>query len=364
MKIKLENNETQVELIKAAGSKVRATSEAAMEVLASLVSPIIQTTIELASNSEAIYTKLPYSADSNPSIPLDLYIDKTVDYVRVWSQSIAGGLPSNHIQGLQELKFVTYELDSAVTMLKQFARVGGLNNLARALNRLSQELLVKTEINAFTPVLAALASASTNNLQHTIGATTAQRFQLDDLNRLLTRVRKINAATINGGTPANAGKGLTDLFVSPEVLQDIRSFVYQPLNTRSGAVTTSGATAIALTDSVRDAIYNNAGASELFGVAIHELLELSPEGAYSTIFSNYYGAGTPTFTLGTSQLVLGVDMSREALLSPVEVDDNGGTVVTQPDDQYQTRASRIGFFSTVHRGSVIVDDRVLTGVII
>ena len=254
MKIKLEKNDKQVELIKAAGSKNRATSEAAMEILASLVSPIIQTVIETSAQSGAIYTDLPYSADAQPSIPLDLYIDKNVDYVRVWSQSIAGGLPTNQIMGLQELKFTTYEIDSAVSMLKQFARVSGLENLARALNRVAQEMLVKTEINAFTPVLAALAQAETNGLSHVIASTAAARFQLDDLNRLLTRARKINAATINGGTPAGTNKGLTDIFVSPEVLEDIRSMAYNPVNTRSGAVTTSGASSIALSDKMRDAI--------------------------------------------------------------------------------------------------------------
>lgn len=364
MKIKLENNENQVELIKAAGSKNRATSEAAMEVLASLVSPIIQTVIDAAASSQAIYTNLPYNQDSAPSIPLDLYIDKDVDYVRVWSQSIAGGLPTNHIQGLQELKFTTYQLDSAVSMLKQFARVGGLNNLARALNRVAQELLVKREINAFTPVLAAVAQASTHNLSHVIGAATAQTFQLDDLNKLLTRARKINAATINNGTPASPAKGLTDIFVSPEILEDIRSFVYQPLNTRSGKVDgTGGSTAVALTDTMRDKIYQAAGASELFGVAVHELLELSPEGAYSVIFDNYYSA-SPTFTGGTSQLVLGVDMSREACIKPVEVDENGGSVVTYPDDQFVTRSQKIGLASTVNEGAVILDDRALLGIVV
>lgn len=361
MKIKLDKNEKQVELIKAAGSRNRSTSEAAMEILASLVSPLIQTVIDRGATSNSIYTTLTYNQDAAPSIPLDLYIDKKVDYVRVWSQSIAGGLPTNHIQGLQELKFSTYQLDSAVSMLKKYARVAGLENLARALNRIAQELLVKTEINAYTPVLAALAGASTNGLSHVIDSASTV-FQLDDLNRLLTRTRKINAATIDGGTPAGANKGLTDLFVSPEVMEDIRGFVYNPLNTRSGKVDgTGGSTAVPLTDSMRDAIYQNAGAAELFGVAIHELNELSPEGPYGVIFDNFYGG---TFTAGTDELVLGVDMSREACLKPVEVDENGGAITTLPDDQYTARAETIGFYSRTENGNIIIDDRALTGIIV
>ncbi len=363
MKIKLEHNEKQLELIKLAGSKNRATSEAAMEILAGFVSPIIQTVIDKAAISNSIYTTLEYNQDDAPSIPLDLYIDKQVDYVRVWSQSIAGGLPTNHIQGLQELKFTTYEIDSAVSMLKQFARVAGLENLSRALNRMAQEILVKRETNSFVPVLASLAQASTNNLSHVIAATTSGFFQLDDLNRLWTRARKINAATIDGGTPVAGGaKGLTDLFVAPEVLENIRGFVYNPLNTRSGNTNGSNyATSVALPDSMREKIYQNAGAAELFGVAIHEVLELSPEGPYNVIFDNYYNG---SFTAGTSKLALGVDLTRESCLKPVEVDETGGQVSTMPDDQFTARSQKIGFYSVVHEGAIVVDDRALTGIVI
>jgi len=362
MKIKLEKNQEQVELIKLAGSKNRATSDAAMEIIAGFISPIIQTVIDKAALSNSIFTPLTYDQDENPSIPLDLYIDKNVDYVRVWSQSIAGGLPTNQLQGLQELKFTTYELDSAVSMLKQFARVAGLENLARALNRMSQEILVKTETNAFTVALAALGGASTGGLSHTIAATTPGLFQLHDLNKLLTRVRKLNSATIDGGTStALTSKGLTDIFVSPEVLEDIRSFVYQPLNTRSGAVATSGATSVALSDTMRDKIYNAAGASELFGVAVHEVLELSPAGNYNVIFDNFWNGA---FTAGTSQLVLGVDLTREGCLAPVEVDENGVSITTFPDDQFSQRAGKIGFYSKRVSSALVIDDRVLSGIIV
>lgn len=363
MKIKLNKTPEQVELIKAAGSKNKEVSSRAMEILAGFVSGVMQEVINRAAVATNLYDKISYTEDSYPSIPLDIWLDKPADTVRVWSQSIAGGLPSSHVQGLQELKFVPFDLDSAVSMLKKYARLGQLENVARAIERMTQEILSKKEIAAFTPILAALASASTTvngvALSNVIASGTAGVFQIDDLNKLWVRVKKINSAW-DGGTAAGlSSKGLTDLFLSPTRMADVRSFAYQPVNTRSGAVTTSGATAVALPDSIRESIYNAAGTSEIFGVALHEISELDASSPFSAIFDNYYGG---TFVGGTAELVLGIDATRPSLVQPIEVGENGGEVSVTPDDQFVSRQEKIGWYAKTSQSYVVIDDRALCGI--
>jgi len=370
MKINLKRDPQSLELIKLAGSKNREVSKQAMEILAGFITPIIQTVIYKASVADGIYTKLTYDQDTSPSIPLDLYIDKKVDFVRVWSQSIAGGLPSNLIQGLTEMKISTYELNSAVSFLKRYARLGQLDHVGQAIKWMAQEILVKREINAFTPILAALAGATTNGLSHIINSTTAGVLQIDDFNRLWTRARKINAASIDGGTPVAGGaKGITDLFLSPEMMEQVRAFAYQPMNTRIGVQTVigtpanayGGATAVPLPDSVREEIYRNAGASEIFGLTLHDINELSPEGPYGVIFDQYYGG---TFTAGTSNLVIGLDLGRTSLIEAVETDENGNELVVLADDQWVSRSEKIGWYANRNQGHVVLDDRVAVGLIV
>lgn len=362
MKIKLNRDPKQLEVLKLAGSKNREVSNAAMEMLAGFITPLIQQVIYKASLSDAIYSKLTYDQDTTPSIPLDFYIDKKADYVRVWSQTIAGGLPRNEIAGLQELKVQTYGLDSSVGFLKRYARLGQLDHIARALKWMAQELLVKIETNAFTPVFGAVAQASTNNLAHVISAATTGSLTLEDFSKLITRAKLINAANIDGGTPIAGGyRGVTDLFLGVTAMEKIRAWTYNPLNTEAGAKNGSNwATAVPAPEKFREEIYSNAGLAEVWGLKLHEVYELESNGAYSVIFDNYYGG---SYTVGTNSLVLGVDMSRDALVKPVEVTNDGYEVGVFNDDQYVAREEKIGFYTHREEGAVVLDDRALSALI-
>jgi len=364
MKIKLNRDPKQLELLKLAGSKNKEVSAQAMEILAGFISPIIQQVIEKAGLSDAVYTKLSFNQDDQPTIPLDFYIDKKVDYVRVWSQSIAGGLPSNFISGLQELKVSTYTIDSAVSFLKRYARLGQLDHIARALKFMAQEILVKTETNSWTPILAALATASTNNLSHVIDAGTVGTLTLEDFSKLITRAKKINAASIDGGTPVASGvRGVTDLFLGLTGMEAIRSWTYNPLNTKAGVTGTGGtptgsSVGIPAPEAFRSQVYANAGLAEVWGLKLHEVYELESDAAYSVIFDSFFQG---SYTVGTNSVIVGVDMSREALIKPIEVDENGFEVGVYADDQWTLRSEKLGMVAKRNEGAVILDDRALTG---
>ena len=106
---------------------------------------------------------------------------------------------------MQELKISTYRLDSAVSFQKQYARKARLDVVAAAIERMSNEVLVKQERNAWAVILKALAEASTtpkggSALKHVVSSDTANTFALNDLNRLMTRIKRINES-YSGNTP-------------------------------------------------------------------------------------------------------------------------------------------------------------------
>ena len=359
MKIKLKNTPEQVELVKAMGSRDTAVAREATEAFAAFIGPVVSKVLMQAGTASAIYSDAPYDEDDNPSLPLDLWHDQSgQDYVTVWSQNVAGGLPSSAVEGFNELKVSTYRLDAAVSFLKRYARRGRIDVVSKAVEKMTNEVLVKQERNAWAVVLKALAEARTPGTGsgalvsngHIVGATTPGSFALADLNKLMTLVKRLNTSSA-GGTTIDT-YGLTDLFVSPEVKEDIRSFAYQPFTTGGGTN---------LPDSAREEIYRGAGTESLYGVTIHELVELGVNAKYGALFGAF--KGDYGFASTTHELAIGLDLSKEAFVRPIARNaDSGSTFSVLPDDQFAARSEKTGFYGSLEEGRVCIDARAIVGI--
>ena len=367
MKLKLKNTPEQVELIKALASKDQTVAREAAEAFAAFIGPVVQKVLSQAGTAPMIYTDNEFDEDDNPSIPLDLYQGTDVGHVSVWAQNVAGGLPTSEVTGMQEMKIATYRLDSAVSFLKRYARRARLDVVSKAIERMTQEVLVKQERNAWAVVLKALAEASTNSLKHVVGSDTAGTFSVGDLNKLMTRIKRINTSFANGTPASFDSKGLTDLFVSPEIMQDIRGFAYNPVNTVGNKSTGP----VTLPNNVREEIFRAAGSSEIYGVTLHELVELGLSKKYNTLFVEFAsgqsvigGGGSGTFdATGDEQIIVGMDLGREAFIRPVARQaESGGQFTVLPDDQFVSRAEKTGFYGFLEEGRVCLDARAVVGI--
>lgn len=391
MKLKLKNTPEQVELVKALGSRDLNVSREASEAFAAFIGPVVQKVVNEAGTSAAIYSDSEFDQDDNPSYPLDLYYNTDKGHVSVWSQNMAGGLPSSdaHVP-VQEMKVMTYRLDSAVHLHKKYARKARLDVVSKAVERMAQEVLIKQERNAWSVVMKAVAEAATKEgrsaaastsgaLRHVLTSNNtgaSAEFVLQDLNDLMTRMRRVNTSWA-GGTPADYNaKGMTDLFVSPEVKGQIRKFAYNAIRTDGSA---TAANAQNLPDDARMAIYNAAGMESIYGVAIHELVELGKSQRYNALFETFFDAvGTAAtqidgstnsisnFATASHQVLVGVDLGREAFVRPVARDaDTGGTFTAVPDDQwYAARSDKAGFYGSLEEGRLCLDGRAVCGLIL
>ena len=381
MKLKLKNTEEQVELIRAMGSRDGQVSAEASQAFAAFIGPVVQKVLLHAGSSGVLYSDLEYDEDDNPSIPLDLWYDQGIDHVQVWSQNIAGGLPTSQVEGVAEMKIATYRLDSAVSWLKRYARRSRLDVVSKAIERMATEVLIKQERNAWAVILRALAEASTNvqstgsavATKHMVASATEGKFVLGDMSSLMTRLKRINES-FSGHTPvAPWSNGLTDLYVSPEVKGQIRAFAWNPLNT-TGA-DTSGATSHnqTLPDNVREEIYRGAGMQSIFGVNIHEMVELGAGRKYNTLFNSFTGSNSvPGHNSGawqsSDEVIIGLDNSRGSFIRPVAREhESGGTFTALPDEQfnaYGSRVEKVGFYGFLEEGRICIDSRAIAGIVI
>ena len=371
MKLKLKNTPEQVELIKAIGSRDKMVSAEAMEAFAAFIGPVVSKVIAQASTAGLIYSDAEYDEDDSPSYPLDLYYDEGEGYVNVWSQSMAGGLPTSQVEGVKEMKISTYRLDSAISFLKKYARRSRLDVISKALERMSQEVLVKQERNAWAVILKALAEATTSGAggdpagSHVTQGTAAAGLTLDDLNDLMTVMRRINTSWA-GGTAAGADYGLTDLFISPEQKAKIRAMAFNPLSTTGAPAGTQ-----ALPDGVKEDIYRAAGAQEIFGVRITDMVELGvgTTRKYNQLFMDMSAAqslaGGSAFDASDDEVIVGLDLSKEAFVRAVARQaDGGGTFTVLPDDQFVTRSDKTGFYGFLEEGRVCIDARAISGIVL
>jgi hypothetical protein len=377
MKIKFEKTPEQVELVKAMGSSNKSQAIEAQDAFAAFISPVIQEVLLQAGTAPAFYEDMSYDEDDSPSIPVDLYYGEPEGTFSVWQQTVGGGLPTQQIGSFQEIKVSTYPLDSAISFDKRYVRKCRLDVVARGLERLSNDVLIKQERNAWYVVLKMLADAQTKtgpagaSVKHVFKAGTSGVFQIDDVNKAITLLKRLNAA-YNGATPVgNEGRGLTDLYVSPEIMEQIRGFAYNPVNTRQAV---DGTTSIPLTDSVRDRIFSAAGMSDIWGVSLHELLELGEGRKYNVLFGEIAngktfakpdGSDSGAFNSTTQELLIGIDRSRRSFIRTLAVNaETGGSFVLRPDDQFLARSNKVGFYGGLEEGRVALDARAVAGIIV
>lgn len=379
-KINFKYTPEQIEIVKKMGSNNRSESIAAQEALAAVMNEPLLRVIDTAPTLGRLFKTIPYAAGTPASLPLDTLFDvRQRNFLNVTTQAQPGGIATNFVQGLSEMFINTYSFDSAVSFNKNYAKTGRLDVVASVLERLAQEILAKEELNAANIMLAALAAARINgqasdtavtNLQ-VVRTATADRFQLDDFNTIMTKYARIMSSW-SGSTPVGEKNQLTDLIGSPEFMGLVRTIAYQPQNTVSGATTTSGATSIAAPESVRDQIFRSAGIPTLFDVALIQNYDFGIGRNFNTLFANYAGStayagnggsGSAAFTATSEELVIGINAN---LTNFVKMRENGdfGTLTLTPDDTFTNRSGKIGYYGSVTQGFVSLDNRGVVGIIV
>ncbi len=372
MQIKLKNTESQVALIKAMASKDRDTAYEAQAAVADLMPQVISKVINNAPSISNLYTTMSFGEDENPSFPIDLLYDITdEDYIQIWSQSAAGGLATNEMfPAHDELKFKTYELDSAWSMDKKYVRKARLDVVSALFTRIAQELLLKQERTSLNQLVGALITASTkvNGTSaagnHVIQTGTDSILTIDDFNNLLTRSKRL-WSSFSTGTPADGARfGVTDLMMSPEMTEEIRAIAYQPVNTRQAS---SGTTSIPATEAMRNEIMASGGMSQLFGINIIELLEFGINQRYNKIFDavNTANSSPVTFTQANDEFILGINRSvANALVRPtITQEGSSNEFNVMVDDQFVARSNKVGYYANITEGRYVLESRALTGLI-
>ncbi len=378
MKIKLKEKPEQIALIKAMGSSDEETSQKAMKVFANLVGPLAKKVLDETNIVDSLYDTISVGEFEPRTIPLDDFynIDKP-DYVRVTFSSQPGDLAYSQLTGADDIPFTTFTLTSAIAMYRKYLKAGRIQHAENGIRKMLNEVRFKMKRQGIQPILDSVANAQTNGKFHVTRSHTANQFTLADFNRLETLAARIITSAL-GGTPNNSGaRGITDLLMSPEMVEQIRAIAYEPMNTRAAVGTADkDSTGIPAPESVRESVYSAAGIPSIYGTNIIQMIEMGIDQDFNTIFdgfagSNGYpdhtGSGTSQFNATNEEFILGINRSVDVNgLIKVEISDSesGATFNALPDNQFVAREGKVGFYGSVEAGYLAVEPRNLFAIIV
>ena len=239
-----------------------------------------------------------------------------------------GRIPERSVEG-DYVAIPTYSITSSIDFLLRYAREARWDIAARAMQVMEAGFTKKMNDDGWHTILA--AGVDRNILVYD-GDATAGMFS-KRLVSLMQTVMSRNA----GGNTGSAGRGrLTDLYLSPEALEDIRNWGLDQID-----------------EVTRREIYSapegGAPITRVFGVNLHDLDELGEGQEYQTFFTGSLSGAVQAADL---ELVVGLDQSsNDSFVMPVR------QTLEVFEDPTLHRQQRAGFYGWSEIGFGVLDNR-------
>ena len=275
-----------------------------------------------------IFEVTTVEAGGTTEYPLDLISPGLEGEHIAYTNPGNGRVPERSVEG-DYVAIPTYSITSSIDFLLRYAREARWDIAARAMQVMEAGFTKKMNDDGWHTILA--AGVDRNILVYD-GDATAGMFS-KRLVSLMQTVMRRNA----GGNTGSAGRGrLTDLYVSPEALEDIRNWGLDQID-----------------EVTRREIYSapegGAPITRVFGVILHDLDELGEGQEYQTFFTGSLSGAVQASDL---DLVVGLDQSsNDSFVMPVR------QTLEVYEDPTLHRQQRAGFYGWAEIGFGVLDNR-------
>ena len=325
-------SEDFIELLRRSGSSDRAVAQVAQREIAKALEIPIRKGVLFGDIVTSIYEAMPLEPGTTPEFPLDLLAPGTESDHIAYTNPGNGRIPERHVEG-DYVMVNTYGIASSVDFLLKYAREANWNVVARAMQVLESSFVKKINDDGWHTLFA--AAVDRNILVYDADAAAGQFTKR--LISLLKTVMRRNG----GGNAATAPGRLTDLYCSPEAIEDIRNWGVDQLDEVS-----------------RREIYTSTdegpAITRVFGVNLHDVFEFGDGQEYQTYFTSDLGGSLASSDV---ELVIGLDQAAsDSFVMPIKQE------VEIFEDEALHRFQRQGYYGTAEVGFGVLDNRrVLTG---
>ena len=273
-----------------------------------------------------IFESLPMAPGTAVEFPLDLLAPGDEDQFVAYTNPGNGRIAERQVEG-DYVQVPTYGIAASIDWLLRYAREARWDIVARAMQVLEASFVKKINDDGWHTLLT--AGADRNILVFDADATAGQFTK-----RLVSLMKSVMVRNGGGNTGSIRRSKLTDLFLSPEALEDIRNWGIDQVD-----------------EITRREIYTAADGSinRIFGVNLQDLVEFGEGQEYQLFFTGSLGG---TLATGDVELVVGMDMSiNDSFLMPMKQE------VTIFEDPTLHRQQRAGFYGWAELGFAVLDNR-------
>ena len=275
-----------------------------------------------------IFETINVEAGSTTEFPLDLISPGLEGEHVAYTNPGHGRIPERSVEG-DFVVIPTYSVTSSIDYLLRYAREARWDIVAGAMQVLEAGFVKKMNDDGWHTILA--AGVDRNVLVYD-GDATAGMFSKRLVSLMQTVMRRNS-----GGNSASMGRGrLTDMYVSPEALEDVRNWGLDQIDevTRREIYTASE---------------GGAPITRIFGVNLHDMDELGADQEYQDFFDVELGGALES---SDTELVIGLDQSsNDSFVMPVK------QTLQIFEDPTLHRQQRAGFYGWAELGFGVLDNR-------
>ena len=275
-----------------------------------------------------IFETVTVEPGSTTEYPLDLVSPGLEGEHVAYTNPGHGRIPERSVEG-DYVMIPTYSITSSVDYLLRYAREARWDIVGRAMQVMEAGFVKKMNDDGWHTILA--AGVDRNILVYDADAT-AGLFSKRLVSLMQTVMRRNS-----GGNSASVGRGrLTDMYVSPEALEDIRNWGLDQVDevTRREIYTASE---------------DGAPITRIYGVNLHDFDELGEGQEYQDFFTSDLGGAVAS---GDLELVVGLDQSsNDSFVMPVKQQ------LQVFEDPTLHRQQRAGYYGWAELGFGVLDNR-------
>jgi len=325
---KFEPSVELTDLLKRSGSADKEQSLAASREFAKALELPLRQAVLSGDILNGIFEAIQLAPGATPEFPLDFLAPGTESDFVAYTVPNHGYIPERHVEG-DYVMVPTYDIGASIDYLLKYARDARWDVVGRAMEVLESQFVKKMNDDGWHTILA--AGVDRNIVVYDSDANGGQFTKR--LVSLLKTVMRRNG----GGNSASNNRGiLTDLFVSPEAMEDLRNWGVDQVDeiTRREIYTAGDA--------------DNA-VNRVFGINLHDLDELGEGQEYQEFYDNVLSGTLPS---GDSEIVVGLDLrNNDSFIMPVRQE------VQVFEDDTLHRQKRAGFYGWAEQGFAVLDNR-------